>query len=88
MARRILESELEASLFPNPTTGAFTVALDREVDGNLQVFDLQGRLVGSRQLMGAQTVELDLGSQANGTFLVRIVVGDQIITKKISVIKP
>jgi len=79
---------LTASVYPNPTTGAFTIALDREVTGYAQVFDLQGRMVASEQLNGANQANFDLGAQSQGVYLVRIVGGDEIVTKQIVVNKP
>jgi predicted outer membrane repeat protein len=77
-----------ATLYPNPTTGAFTVALDREVTGFAQVFDVQGRLVASEQLNGANQAQFDLGTVATGMYLVRIVDGETVITKQLVVTRP
>jgi hypothetical protein len=75
-------------LFPNPSTGAFTLSFDREVTGFAQVFDVQGRLVTSMQLNGANQAQFDLGKVATGTYLVRIVDGETVTTKQIVVTRP
>jgi hypothetical protein len=88
MARQPIETTFDASLYPNPTPGAFTVQLNREVTGYAQVFDLQGRLVSSQSLNGTDRANFDLSSEVSGLYLVRIIDGDQIVTKKVTVGKP
>jgi hypothetical protein len=79
---------LIATVFPNPTTGAFTMALDREVTGFAQIFDAQGRLVASEQLNGTNQAYFDLGSVATGMYLVRVVDGETVTTKVLVVTRP
>ncbi len=77
-----------ASLYPNPTTGAFTVSLDRSSEGYVQMFDQQGRLVASRQLNGTDRAQFDAQGMANGVYLLRIVDGESVVTKQVVVHKP
>jgi hypothetical protein len=79
---------LTAQVFPNPTAGAFTLTLDREVTGFVQLFDVQGRLVASEQLNGANQAQFDLSSETTGMYLVRIVAGEEVITKQVILSKP
>jgi predicted outer membrane repeat protein len=88
MARTAFEEATSVSLFPNPTTGAFTVSLDREMSGFVQVFDQQGRLVASQQLNGADRAQFDLSGAASGVYLLRIVDGESVSTKQVVVHKP
>jgi hypothetical protein len=76
---------LDFKVFPNPSDGAFTLSFDREVSGYAQVFDLQGRLIASEQLNGANLAQFDLGAMSAGTFLLRVVSGDAVVTKQIVV---
>jgi hypothetical protein len=64
------------------------VSFDREITGFAQVFDLQGRLVESVQLNGANQAQFDLGAQTAGAYLVRIVSGNDVVTKQVIVKKP
>jgi hypothetical protein len=79
---------LDATVFPNPTTGSFTLSLDREVTGFVQVFDLQGRLVASESLNGTNQAQFNLSSESSGIYLVRIVDGETVITKQVVVTRP
>ncbi len=77
-----------ATVYPNPTTGAFTLSFDREVTGFVQVFDVQGRLVASKQLNGTNQAPFDLGTMATGMYLLRIMDAETVITKQIVVARP
>jgi hypothetical protein len=83
---------LTATVFPNPTTGAFTLSFDREVTGFVQIFDAQGRLVetlhATSLLNGTNQVHFDLGTMASGLYLVRVVDGETVTTKQIVVARP
>jgi predicted outer membrane repeat protein len=82
------QTPLNAQLYPNPTTGTFSVAFDREVTGFAQVFDLQGRLVASAQLNGTNVVQFDLGAASSGLYLVRLVNGAEVATEQVVLQKP
>jgi predicted outer membrane repeat protein len=78
----------DASVFPNPTTGAFTLTLDREITGFVQVFDVQGRLVSTEQINGSNQTQLDLSAESSGIYLLRIVAGNEVLTKQVAVQRP
>lgn len=91
MPRLAIAETTEATapnLYPNPTTGNFTLAFDRELTGLAQVFDLQGRLVATQALNGTNQVQFDLSTQASGTYMVRVTSGETITTSKVIVHKP
>lgn len=69
-------NELDAipfTLFPNPSTGEFNITLTNESNAvyNLEVMDLDGRIVYQGVVSGASHV-LDLSDKANGSYIVRI----------------
>jgi hypothetical protein len=73
---------------PNPSSGLFELSFDAPMNGWVQVFDAQGRLVASVQLNGANQAQFDLGTMALGIYLVRIVDGETVTTKQIVVTRP
>jgi hypothetical protein len=79
---------LEATAFPNPTTGIFTVSLDREIDGFAQLFDLQGRMIAQQPVNGTNQVAFDLSAQPGGAYLVRVVSGSEVATVRILIQRP
>jgi hypothetical protein len=62
------------SVFPNPSAGRFQVETGREMDA--EVWDLQGRVI-LRKRMGAGMNVVDLGGEADGMYLLRVVDGEE-----------
>jgi hypothetical protein len=68
---------MEASLFPNPTTGPVTVRL-KGMEGSttqLDVFSDKGQLIYSQRVQvpaNDYNVEFDMANAATGTYFVRI----------------
>ncbi|MGB1319271.1 MAG: T9SS type A sorting domain-containing protein, partial [Flavobacteriales bacterium] len=60
------------NLFPNPNNGEFVIVNGNGHRGNLQVFDALGQVVSERALNGETAVNLSIGNQENGIYLVRI----------------
>ncbi|MGB0917986.1 MAG: T9SS type A sorting domain-containing protein, partial [Flavobacteriales bacterium] len=60
------------NLFPNPNNGEFVIVNGNGHRGNLQVFDALGQVVSERTLNGETAVNLSIGNQENGIYLVRI----------------
>jgi hypothetical protein len=58
-------------VFPNPTTGQFTVdmAFSKPVNGQCMLFDILGRLVIAREVVGTEAnVSLDITNQSDGIY--------------------
>lgn len=79
---------LVVNVFPNPTAGRITLSFQREINGWVQVFDLQGRLLTNQAVTGHAQAQLDLGGQANGVYLVRVVDNTLVKTLRVVVKKP
>ncbi len=81
--------QLEASinLYPNPTSGFVTLALsDIKTDEvGVVIFDVNGRMVASfpHQNMTASRISLDLSSQPSGLYLLRVMIENQVVTKRL-----
>ena len=79
-----------SELYPNPTTGAFTVTV-RSMPGRVDratLLDIQGRNLGELDLMGTRaaggdvTLRLEVPTYVpSGRFFVRIQSGGQVATK-------
>ncbi len=90
---RIAQSQEEALqrsfvIFPNPSEGAFTVVLDQETTGFVQIFDARGSLVASRQLNGNNQAQFDLRGQGTGIYMMRFVDGETVVTKPFTMVRP
>ncbi len=74
----------EASLFPNPTDGAFTLALtgDIAVGAKASLLTLTGAVVKEQTVTGAST-EFDLNGQPAGVYLLRLTTDRETRTWKV-----
>jgi len=81
------------SVYPNPVQGASTVSYqvaDRATNVHIVLTDLLGRTVrtieNGLKPVGTQTAAVDASALAAGTYLVRVQVGDNVSTSKVSVL--
>lgn len=62
------EPEIEPGVFPNPTTGKFTVKSDREGLTDLTVFDVYGNKITSLRFQNS--VEIEASNWASGVYMI------------------
>jgi subtilisin family serine protease len=74
----VIENTLKAVVYPNPSTGDFTVQC--EGMKRIEVFSMDGRLIKSIQ---TESPVHQLHGLKNGTFLIKITTTDGVIMKKI-----
>lgn len=75
-------------IFPNPTTGMVTVQLTgSDAPAVIRVFDMNGKLLPIAPVRNGATCTLDLSSLSSGLYIISLQTNNQIITKKISLIK-
>jgi len=74
-------------IFPNPNNGRFTVALslNQSIAAKLQVYNVMGQLLQTNELNAASfyNFNIDLSAEAAGLYFVKLVVGDEVITRKV-----
>jgi hypothetical protein len=81
-----------AAIKPNPARGAFRAAgsLPTDAPAEVQLYDLRGRMVASRQVVpvaGAWSISFGESEHlASGTYVLRVIQGNQISTGKVSLI--
>ncbi|MFC5271833.1 kelch repeat-containing protein [Adhaeribacter terreus] len=73
--------ELQFQLFPNPTTGSFTVVASGK-EQQLTVLDLNGKVIKT-QTIGCGENLVTLPSVAKGIYLVRIISTNGVLTRKL-----
>ncbi len=75
------------SVQPNPSNGIFTLVFPTDVNQlNLQLLDLNGKILNSQQLNGAK-VELNYASLSEGIYLLQISSAFETKTVRISIVK-
>lgn len=84
------ERDLEAhiTIAPNPSSGRVYVNFDfgSEQAVAMQLFDLSGRVVlpvGQPLVSSTKTIELDLSGKAPGVYLLRLIVGEKVVVKRL-----
>lgn len=73
-------------VYPNPTTGKFTIHGSGFTVQRVEVMDLSGKVMESFPLQTAEPGrEFDIGSLPGGLYLIKMVAGEQILVRKIIV---
>ena len=89
--------DVEITMYPNPTSAILNVTVrsypailrDTTTSAVIEVLDVVGKLVyrWEGESAGAFVHLIDLGGNAEGQYLVKISVGDEVVTKVISLVK-
>lgn len=78
-------SEMQVSLYPNPTSGTFSVALQNRTDGKPMKAALTsptGTILEEKQFK-SNLEQFDLSKQAAGIYFLKLVVGDEVHVWKV-----
>jgi hypothetical protein len=84
----ILPDNAFAWLYPNPSSGQFTIAIDNQLTGNagtdIQVFDLSGKLLYSQEypveVGSVESIPMDLSFLRASMYLIRVSKASQSVT--------
>ncbi|MEQ8908053.1 MAG: Omp28-related outer membrane protein [Vicingaceae bacterium] len=89
-----LKKDVESlTIYPNPTADVSTLKFDLSSakNVNLEVRDITGKLLQTENfgtmVKGRQSIQLDLANLAEGFYFVNLRLDNEVITKKISVVK-
>ena len=82
------ENLAEIDIFPNPSTGRFTVRFSQipEANGSIEILDISGREVASRIFSGLSE-EFNLEKQPKGMYFIRSTSGSIVTTQKLIITK-
>ncbi|GAB2951968.1 hypothetical protein GCM10027048_16230 [Hymenobacter coalescens] len=93
LSNRRTANEMALNVYPNPVLGESTVAYrvqSAQQHVNIELTDLMGRRVRTlfegQQGVGVQTRKLQADGVAAGTYLVKVQVGEQVATHKVSLL--
>lgn len=70
-------NQVNATVYPNPTKGSFTVELETAVSGQAVIYNVFGQAIKTVQLNN-QTNQISLEEFANGTYYIQIVSGNTV----------
>jgi hypothetical protein len=81
---KFLNTKETFNIFPNPSTGKFSLVLGQSVEGNVGVIDLMGRKVWSSKLSTDKTnYEIDLTSLPKGIYNLSVQTGKNVQSRKV-----
>jgi len=67
-----LDRSLDVSVYPNPSLGNLTVELAQSTNGTLEVYGVDGKQVWSESINQRTVIQLDLSTEENGIYLLRV----------------
>lgn len=79
---KILLKDSFIHLFPNPSNGLLSMNTDQNMNGNIDVFGIDGKVYYSSRVQGHQ-MTLDLNYLNSGMYIIKYTVGENFVTKKI-----
>jgi hypothetical protein len=75
----IEETQIFANIYPNPTSGLVNINLSMTLsNANIQLIDLQGKILFANPEFNGQNLMLDLNNFSNGMYLLQIEQNSQI----------
>ncbi len=76
----VLESSI--SVYPNPTSGQFTISNEQFTINSVDVYDVYGKLISTTKVEDTH-VTLDINTYADGVYFARILTDKGVVTKRI-----
>ena len=71
-------------IYPNPSNGLLTISSAKSIQHmNVQIHDINGRLVYTKDYQNSTTNSIDLRDQAKGMYLIKLKIDNEIIQSKI-----
>jgi photosystem II stability/assembly factor-like uncharacterized protein len=84
LVQSIEETDIFTSLiFPNPSTGSFTIRLNKPAKANICVYDVLGNCI-ERMQMNGRDQSVDLSGKAKGIYFVEVLVNEQKMVRKVT----
>jgi hypothetical protein len=73
----VLNIDIKTKIYPNPTTNFLIVELEKNVNAELLVYDINGKLVIKDKLFNEQQKQLDFSFLTQGNYLLHINIADK-----------
>jgi hypothetical protein len=72
----------EVTIYPNPTTGNFTIYIENFKEAKLEIYTISGQVIIQQPLFENSTL-IDLSNYPKGLFLAKIIADNEVTVKKI-----
>jgi hypothetical protein len=73
----VVNIDIKTKIYPNPTTNFLIIELEENVNADILVYDINGRLVIKDRLNNEQQKQLDFGFLNQGNYLLHINIADK-----------
>lgn len=80
-------NDLQVSVFPNPSKGAFTIDAEQSKINNLEVYNILGERVYQKTDQQMDKPVIDLNSQPNGVYFIHVMCNEGTVVKKVTINK-
>ncbi|MCE3279325.1 MAG: two component regulator propeller domain protein [Bacteroidetes bacterium] len=70
-------------IFPNPSTGTFTIRLNKSAKASICVYDVLGNCIEKMQMNGRDQ-SVDLSGKSKGIYFIEVLVNEQKIVRKVT----
>ena len=71
------------TLYPNPSSGVFTIRSDIRLNGQVEIYDIVGKRISTFN-MNAKSKAFDISGLANGDYIIRIITKDKSYITKLT----
>jgi hypothetical protein len=73
----VVNLDIKTKIYPNPTTSILIVELEKNVNADIMVYDVNGKLVIKDKLNNEQQKQLDFSFLKQGNYLLHINIADK-----------
>jgi hypothetical protein len=73
----VVNIDIKTKVYPNPTTNFLIVELEKNVNADILVYDINGKIVIKGRLNNEQQKQLDFGFLKQGNYLLHINIADK-----------
>jgi len=73
----VVNIDIKTKVYPNPTTNFLIVELEKNVNADIMVYDINGKLVIKDRLNNEQQKQLDFSFLTQGNYLLHINIADK-----------
>ena len=73
----VVNIEIKTKVYPNPTTNFIIIELEKNVNADILVYDINGKIVIKDKLNDEQQKQLDFGFLKQGNYLLHINIADK-----------
>ncbi len=81
--KSIQSTDLNVLIYPNPTEGVLYIQNPSSDEFSYKIYSITGKLVGSRQNIGASRADVDLSELTKGFYLINVISGEGTETHKV-----